>query len=91
MTKAELVKENEDLKKKLKNLHEGVEEGIKEVLDNTCSESLEHIEAFCAIAGFSMPTTKMIIEVPYGTNIMEIQDDNFDVIDFTIVNNNYKG
>lgn len=99
ITKAEIVSENSSLKyevqmleeeiESLKNKHSNflkkVDEGIKEVLDETCSDSHGHIERFCEIVGIDLPKKTVAIKIPYHEEIYTIENDNGYEIEYEVV------
>lgn len=91
MLKAELEAENNYLKRRAKEKDALIQEALKEVLDTTCSEGRQKVIEFCEIAEIEVPTIKMVIEVPYGTNeITEIQDGDYDTIDFEVLDYDFQ-
>lgn len=75
MTKTELQLENLKLKKELETFKDNFTKGIKEIIDNTCDESEEHVKSLCEIVGVEVPCTKLVIHVnvPYGRDLDELE------------------
>ncbi len=82
MLKTELEVAYKKLQKEQEDFKEKVIEGLKEVIDNTCSDSREHIETFCETVGIDYPMQTIRVEIPYGVEIGRIQDEDYDDVDF---------
>ena len=82
MLKAELEMALKAKEQELENLKAKINEGLRKVLNNTCSDSHEHIETFCDILGIDFPTETVTIEIRYGSTISGIYDEYDQIIDF---------
>lgn len=58
MLKAELEMALKAKEQELENLKSKIDEGLRKVLNNTCTDSHKHIETFCDILGIAFPTKK---------------------------------
>lgn len=90
MLKADLEKAYNREKREHQELKDNINDALKEILDNTCSEGRDHVRDFCDNIGIDMPTVKMVIEVPYGTEIENIRDDDYEDIDFEVIDSDYR-
>ena len=92
MTKADLQEQNDALRKEIIRLREHrdkveklVDEALKAIIDITCTESTEHIETFCNHTGYNMPYEEITLQLPYGTEIGNIEDSNYEDVDFKVI------
>lgn len=86
MLKAELEKENKELRQKYDTLIENIHKATKDIVNNTCEDSIPHIETFYKQIGIPLPNKKIqiIVEIPYYVDHKSLYVFSDDEDEFTI-------
>ena len=96
-TKAKLEDENKQLKERLQlalskeeSFKEAINQALKTILEDNCSEAIQPIEEFCADIGVDFPTRQVVLEVPFGVELGDLEDSEYNDIDYTVIDDNYE-